>query len=157
MEIELCGYTVLIDDEDFEKVKDHNWSIEPYALKKGKYYFRYFDNEITNTITLHRFVMNCKLYDNKEIDHINGNTLDNRKQNLRVCTHAQNMRNQKKRVNNTTGYKGVHYQKDHKKFIARINVDKKCYRLGYFSTAEEAYAAYCEASKKYHGEFGRVE
>lgn len=157
MEVELCGYNVLIDDEDFNKINNHNWSIEKYALKKGKHYFRYFDNTITNTITLHRLVMGCVLYDKKEVDHINGDTLDNRKQNLRICTHTQNMQNQKKRINNRTGYKGVDYNKEHKKYCARIAINKRQIRLGYYNTAKEAYAAYCEASKKYHGEFGRTE
>lgn len=157
MEIELCGYKVLIDDEDYNKINNHNWSIEKHALKKGKQYFRYFENTIKTTITLHRLVMKCALHDNKEVDHISGDTLDNRKQNLRICTHTQNMQNVKRRINNRTGYKGVDYKKDHKKYEARINVNKKCIRLGYYNTPEEAHDAYCEASKKYHGEFGRVE
>ena len=157
MEIELCGYRVLIDDEDFNKIKNHNWSIETQALKKGKQYFRYFDNAIKSTVTLHRLIMGCVLHDKKEVDHISGDTLDNRKQNLRIGTHTQNMQNVKRHKDNSTGYKGVDYNKEHKKYCARIAVNKRQIKLGYYKTAEEAYSVYCEASKKYHGEFGRIE
>jgi hypothetical protein len=90
------------------------------------------------------------------IDHINGNTLDNRKANLRICTRAENNCNIKRRKNNTSGYKGVSFDKRKKKWSAYISKNYKHYFLGYFVTPEEAYIAYCKASKKYHGEYGRI-
>ena len=91
------------------------------------------------------------------IDHINGNKEDNRIENLRLCTVAENRRNGKKHENNTTGFKGVNFEKRSGKYRARIMKNFKSYNLGYYDTAEEAYSAYCAASKEYHGEFSRVE
>ena len=91
------------------------------------------------------------------VDHINGDTLDNRKCNLRICTQADNIKNRKKDIDNSSGYKGVNWSKSNKKYLARICVNKKIIYLGYHATAELAYSAYCEASKKYHGEYGRLE
>lgn len=160
MEIDIKGHSVIIDDEDYEKVASMPWYVQyGYGKKKGHIYF-YHSVSKPNTkkynISLQRFLMRCQLHDGMVVDHINGNTLDNRKQNLRVCTFAENIINQKRRNDNTTGYKGVSFHVNVKKFIARISVGGNRLHLGCFDTAEEAYAAYCEASKKYHGEFGRI-
>lgn len=93
------------------------------------------------------------------IDHIDGNTLNNAWQNLRDVSHENNSRNQKRRSSNTSGYKGVCFDVERGKYRAYINYDKKQNIIGFFDTAEEAYAAYCEAALKYHGEcanFGAV-
>lgn len=84
-----------------------------------------------------------------------GNGLDNRKSNLRIVTHKQNMQNRKIHKNNKSGYKGV-YKKKCGTYLAQIRANKKKYYLGSYPTAAEAYTAYCEASEKYHGDFGRV-
>lgn len=93
----------------------------------------------------------------KIVDHKNGNTLDNKKCNLRICTNKENVRNQKINKRNTTGYKGVSYNKRDKKYAAYIKVDGKKISLGYYLSLEVAHEAYCNASKKYHVEFGRTE
>ena len=93
-----------------------------------------------------------------KIDHINGNKKDNRFINLRPATSYQNSCNSKGRSHNLTGLKGVgvwHYR-GIKYFRARITVNKKVFNLGYFKTPEEAYAAYCAASEKYHKDFGNI-
>jgi hypothetical protein len=92
-----------------------------------------------------------------EIDHIDGNPLNNRIKNLRAVTHQQNMQNMKRRTNNKTGFKGVYYFAERKKWCAQISLDSKSTHLGIFGSPEEAYAAYCAASAKYHGQYGRVE
>jgi hypothetical protein len=152
MIINIAGYDVLIDDEDFEKVTSIDWHL---LSGRGKVYFRkskYLGQNKRKTILLHRFITNAPA--DKQIDHVNGNTLDNRKSNLRLCTVAENTRNCKKKKK--TGYKGVFFRKDRGKFTAQIRENYHIHFLGYFNAPEEAYEAYCEASKKYHKEFGRI-
>lgn len=92
-----------------------------------------------------------------DIDHINGDRADNRISNLRLCDDSQNQFNVSKKTGVfTSSYKGVGFHSRSKKWRARIRVRNKRIELGYFDTQEEAYAAYCEASKIYHGEYGRV-
>lgn len=160
MEIELCGYNTFIDDEDYEKVTRYTWYINRKEEKlKNKIYYECKIKDCTgrHTIRLHRIIMNLQTGDGKIVDHINGDTLDNRKSNLRICTNKENVRNQKKSRKNTSGYKGVSFNKRDRKYQAHIRVDGRKKGLGYYNTAQEAHAAYCEASKKYHGEFGRTE
>lgn len=86
------------------------------------------------------------------IDHINGNTTDNRLVNLRSVTHHENMMNRKTPKHNTTGFKGVSLTRDGN-YRATIHADGEFYHLGTFRSAEAAHAAYCEAAVKFHGEF----
>ena len=91
--------------------------------------------------------------------NINGDSLDNRKSNLRICTHAQNSKNLKVRKDNTSGFKGVCFTKERwrgKRWCAYINSNNKRIGLGRFLTKEEAALKYNEAVEKYHGEFGRM-
>lgn len=88
-----------------------------------------------------------------QIDHINGDRSDNRFRNLREATGFQNRANSRKRKDNTSGYKGVHWRQDANKWRARIHSNGKCVYLGYFSSKEGAHAAYISASKIYHGKF----
>lgn len=89
----------------------------------------------------------------EQIDHRNGDRAGNRWENMRAAKHHQNQKNQLRRSDNTTGFKGVWFRTDTQKFSAEICSDGKRERLGCFSSAEEAHAAYCEAAKRLHGEF----
>jgi hypothetical protein len=160
MVLQIKECSVLIDDEDYEKIKDRGWTLLRATQKKtGKYYFvTCMTTERNNhhNIYLHRFIMGnpSGLF----VDHANGNTLDCRKCNLRICTRTENTRNQKIQKHNTTGYKGASFIKRTGKYHSSIRRgDEPRLSLGYFNTAIEAHTAYCEASKKYHGEFGRTE
>lgn len=151
-EIQISGYTVLVDDEDLERVRALSWHVG----NKGAHGDPYFEHCTWKQpiIRLNRFIIGCTYKDGMIVDHINGNTLDNRKQNLRVCTNAENCRNGRTRKNNT-GYKGVVYEKRVNLYRARITKDYKTYSIGYFHTAEEAYEARCKALEEFHGEFAR--
>lgn len=92
----------------------------------------------------------------KHTDHINGNTLDNRRSNLRVCLPVENWRNQKKHKNNTTGFKGVYRAGKSSKFKAQIGGPNNRIYLGTFSTAEQASAAYEAKAKELYGQFARA-
>jgi hypothetical protein len=139
----------LVDDEDFEYLNQFRWTLSPqgYAVRR-----EYPSGKI---VFMHRLIMNCPK--NKNIDHKNGNKLDNRKDNLRFCNQSQNGANS--RIGkNATGYKGVRIDKRQpgKPYIAQIMVDRKNIYLRSHKTAEEAALSYNKASIKYFGEFARL-
>ena len=114
---------------------------------------------------MHRVIMNLQKIDiaennsKLEVDHRNNDGLDNRKENLRVCTHQQNRANSKLQSNNTSGYKGVVYNNEsgrRKRWTVRMKVDNKNVYVGRYLTKEEAASAYNEAAKKYYGEYARL-
>ena len=107
-------------------------------------------------VFMHREILGIEYEDETQVDHINGDGLDNRRSNLRIATPCQNAWNQGRSSRNTSGYKGVSWNKKEGKWIARITVKGHRYFLGYFATAELAYAAYCEKSRELHGEFANV-
>jgi hypothetical protein len=90
------------------------------------------------------------------VDHINGNTLDNRKLNLRICKNEENVRNQKLSKRNKTGYKGVSYNKRLEKFCATIRFKNKTICLGHFENKIDAAIAYNNSAIKYFGEFSKL-
>lgn len=150
------GKKVMVDDEDFEYLSQWKWqtSARGYAVR-GQWNGERKNNDI---IIMSRMLLNCP--DDKEVDHINGDRLDNRKENLRIVTKKNNRRNRAILDRNKTGYKGVVEMKDKfrwKRFRASIGVDGKNIYLGYFYTAKEAYMAYRGAAKRYFGEYARAD
>ncbi len=87
------------------------------------------------------------------LDHINGNKLDNRFVNLRECSRSQNGMNRPKQSNNTTGYKGVYYHTQSKRYRAKVTINKKVKMLGNYKTPEEAYNRYLEYCKEHFKDF----
>lgn len=90
------------------------------------------------------------------IDHINGAKDDNRIANLRLATRSQNVSNRPKLSTNTSGFKGVTWDKSSRLWCAKIGALGRVTVIGYYKSPEMAHAAYCEAALKYHGEFARV-
>jgi hypothetical protein len=140
---------VIIDDDLHWKLKYYKW----YRLKThgSDYAAANYDGKL---ILMHRFILNPA--PDMQIDHINGDGLDNRRSNLRICTHDQNRLNRKIHKNNKCGYKGVYWAPHNKKWRAQIRRDNKRYFLGYFSDLIEAARAYNNAAIKLHGEFARL-
>lgn len=139
----------LIDVEDKILVEKYAWS-----LKESGYIFR---KEDYNYIYLHKEIVKC-YFKETEVDHKSVNKLDNRKNNLRVCSHQENMENKFKAniKNPTSKYKGVSYRKDSNAWCARITPrDKKQINLGIFKTEESAASCYAFYSNLLHGSFGR--
>lgn len=95
-------------------------------------------------------------YPNEQIDHVSGDKADNRLSNLRLATNAQNAWNRGKPKTNSTGFKGVYFNKAHQKFYARITVHGKKIHVGAFDAPEAAHLAYIEASRRYFGEFAKA-
>jgi hypothetical protein len=141
---------IIIDAEDYNKIKYYHWSI----LCSRKYFYVITDYA-KKRIYLHRFIFNLK-NSNEFIDHKNHNTLDNRKQNLRKCTQAENNRNLLKSSINTSGYKGVRWNEPCKKWAACVKFNRKVYYLGYFKYKKDAAIAYNNGAVKYFGEFARL-
>ena len=107
-----------------------------------------------NLYYVHRLIfLMHKGYLPKIIDHINGDKLDNRIENLRSATVGQNQHNRKTNTNNTSGYKGVCWDKAMKKWRARIKLEDKSIHLGYFTNAEEADKVVRAAREELHGSF----
>jgi HNH endonuclease len=139
----------LVDDEDFEYLNQWNW----YAyISRNKFYVMRYTNK--KRFSMHNTIMNPD--SGLEVDHIDGNGLNNQKSNLRVCTHSENSKNRLINKNNKTGYKGVTWHKSHEKFQASIGHNGKQIHLGYFYTAEEASTAYNMAALKYHKKFSSI-
>lgn len=88
-------------------------------------------------------------------DHINGNRLDNRKKNLRVCTHSENCKNRGNRIDNKTGYKGV-FPYGNGRFRVKIKLDGKMLHVGLYDTADEAARAYNRKAKELFGKYARL-
>jgi hypothetical protein len=139
------GHVAIVDDEDFEKIAQYHWTY----VGKG-YAHR---NANGKSVYMHRVVMNTP--DGFDTDHINGNRLDNRKCNLRIVTHKQNLRNTAVTKRNKLGVKGVWFWKKRNKYVADIGHEGKTIHLGTFKTPEEAKTARNEAVLKYHGDFAR--
>lgn len=149
---------VLIDEEDYDRVKDYGW----YLVKNGKYKTKLAIKASlkgklatqNKKINIHRMIMNAPK--NKVVDHVNGNVFDNRKENLRICSHAKNTLNSKVHRDKKIGiYKGVFWQKQHQKWMARCTFEGKVVYCGFYDSEYVAAIAYDLAAKSWHGEFAR--
>ena len=143
------GLVALVDDEDFEELSRYSWTADAdgYAVRSAS------ENEGGTQVKMHRQLLGLGAADFREGDHRNGVVYDNQKHNLRACSHAENIRNGKHRVNNTSGYKGVSLFKRTGRWAASIEAGKGKQHLGYFDTPEAAHIAYKAAADRYHGEF----
>ncbi len=149
---------VVIDVEDWDRVKNYKWNIVRSETKYNHVMFGVmaYSHVVGNKekrIKLHRFILN--ITDSKiSIDHISGDRFDNRKSNLRICSIAQNNQNRKINKKNKYGYKGIFFEDN--KYRVSIQVNYKRIYLGRFVTPEDAARAYNEAAKKYFGEFANL-
>jgi len=157
--ISIDGFPVLVDEEDIPYIQAIKWWIDGYALLyKGNHYFK--SNERIDTVKhtrlLHRFIMKCKYGDGKVVDHIDGNTLDCRKQNLRITDRKGNQRNCKTPKNNTSGYKGVGWHKVRGMWRAYIRDGDHEKHIGHFLDKKDAAIAYNNEAIRLYGQFARL-
>jgi len=141
----------IIDIEDIEKCKTLTWHIKRYKNRE------YCNGKINRkNIRLHRFLLDY-FKQEFEIDHIDGNGLNNRKNNLRKVTHQQNMMNQRVLPkNNTSGYIGIYFDNKLKKYISQIKVNQKKIHIGVFSDIKDAILARREAELKYFSKYKSI-
>lgn len=144
-------FKVKIDLEDVEKCSQVRWCISRRGRVGQKNTF-YASN--TEMGLMHRFIMDAPK--GMDVDHIHGDTIDNRKNHLRICERIQNSRNSKHYSNNTSGHKGVSWHEQSGKWIVSIRINWKHKTLGYFLTLEEAVKVREEAEIKYFGEYRRI-
>ena len=146
------GKFTIVDDDDFERVSQLKWSyINGYAKRQMKR-----ADGRRRLLGLQRFIVGLDGDDPRVVDHINGDTLDNRKENLRICTKRENTRNQrpKDRLGKSTSiYKGVSWKNDMYKWRVRLAIDRKEVIVGYYVCEKEAALAYNKAALEYFGEY----
>lgn len=135
------GNEFMVDVADFDRVfNSGNWSTRKdgylHAIRGGKCWL------------LHRWILRPER--SQYVDHVNGDRRDNRRDNLRLCTKAENCRNQ---VGRRDGLKGASWNKAKRKWIAQITFNYKRIHIGNFDTEEAAHAAYCERARQLHGDF----
>lgn len=154
MEIPLTqGKYAFVDDRDYGYLMSWKWQVmngyngrccakRSSARKRG---------EKRRNIYMHRIIMDY--FGDMDIDHINGNALDNRRSNLRICTRSQNHHNAGLRSDNKSGYRGISWRKDNKTWATRIDFDNTSRHLGCFKSIQDAVSARREAEDKYVKEF----
>ena len=152
------GMKAIVDDEDYERFASFKWYAATsegrlfYAARHSprNHYARY-------TILMHREILGLSREDKRKGDHRDGNTLDNRRHNLRIADNIQNAQNSSIQSNNTSGLKGVDWVRKAGKWRAKIYVAGKSKHLGLFTDKEAAGEAYRKAALSYYGEFARIQ
>jgi hypothetical protein len=141
------GKITFVDEEDYSEISKTRW-----CFQKETGYAKRHRNRATEL--MHRVIN--KTPADKHTDHKNGNKLDNRRFNLRTATPSQNLGNHGIRINNTSGFKGVSFDKTRGLWFAKITINRKQIPLGRFVSAELAHVAYCSAAHLYFKNFART-
>ena len=144
------GAVAIVDDKDYEKLSKHRWYYnQGYALRAIT-----LDSGNQAWIKMHTAIMGK--IKGLEIDHINGDRLDNRKENLRHVTHLQNVQNKASDKNTSSQYKGVHWCKERKRWKSQIAIDGKHYHLGLYRNEKDAAYVYNVWAEYFFGAYARL-
>ena len=151
------GQFAIVDDADFEWLSQWKWKAS-WSECTHSYYVNRTDHSSGQpvTIRMHRLILGLEAGDKRQGDHRNGNTLDNRRDNLRIATRAENKFNCAIYTNNSSGYKGVSWNKISSSWRAYIGAKGIVTHLGYFNNPVDAAKAYNAAALRLHGEFARL-
>lgn len=150
------GKISIVDAINYDWLSQYNWKVE--KQNNGANYYAVRTVRISNgrhlTIRMHREIIGAKPHE--LVDHINGDSLDNRLGNLRIATRRQNAKNTGPRPNSSSQYKGVSWKAQMGKWVAQITNNYKKIHIGYFSNEEDAARAHDTVAKELHGEFARL-
>jgi len=138
------GQQAIVDDEDYDLVVQYKWH-----AKKG--YNKFYAGRSVGTYG--KQLMHTLITGFAQVDHVNGDGLDNTRANLRPATTSQNAANRQKRSGRSSKYKGVVFRKDRKKWIARIQVDGRRINIGLFENEMVAAKAYDDKAIQHFGEY----
>lgn len=146
----LAGYGrfALVDDEDYEYLSQFMWSIDNYGYANRA---RKIEKNVWRPKRMHHDIIPSK--NGQIVDHINRNRLDNRRENLRICSSTESIRNRGLNKNNSTGYKGVYYNQKRSKYQAYITVNRRHIYLGAYDNPTDAARAYDKSAVENFGEF----
>ena len=145
--------SILVDDEDYERVCAIKWYLRTGSVGRIEYCGGGRKHPVKKSVSVHRFILGLTSEDKEVVDHINHNFLDNRKSNLRLCTHAENMWNTGSHQDSRSRYKGVSFISTRNKWSAYVKQNSKAYFCGYHLTERSAALAYNKMAALLHGEF----
>lgn len=145
------GQRILVDDDDYEELAKFSWHVASHGYAARSVY-----GPKRSTVLMHRQIMGLQLGDRTQVDHIDGNTLNNCRSNMRLCTQKENNRNIRLKSHSQSRRKGVYYDAARGNWQAYICVDRRKIHLGRFTSPELASTAYAEAARKYFGEFANL-
>jgi hypothetical protein len=152
------GLYCVVDAADFERLSQWKWHANHPGSNPSRFYALrnrpVRDGGKRGIVSMHRQILDAPA--GIEVDHVNGDSLDNRRANLRLATSSQNHANQGKRSKNSSGYKGVSFVAQRNNWLAQISVDGKQMNLGRFPTRRDAARAYDRAALEHFGEFARL-
>lgn len=148
------GRRALVDPDDHDRIIEHLWRAQRASGSTEHVPWYAMTTIDRKVVSMHALVLGIE--DGRLIDHASRNGLDNRRVNLREATHSQNAMNRKRQSNNTSGFKGVTWNKQTERWQVMIQVDRKLERIGFFDTPEDAALAYDAAARIRFGEFARL-
>lgn len=145
----------MVDDEDYEFLNQYKWHFTAKGYASRKVHFPSSRaKQVGKEFLMHRVIAFAT--PDYQVDHIDGNKLNNQKSNLRLCTNSQNHMNKKLQSNSSSGYKGVSFEKSINRYRAYINFEGKRYNLKTHSTPEQAAEAYNLKAKELFGKFANL-
>ena len=147
------GFVAIVDDEDFEELSRYKWHV--LLCRKSNSAYANRSEQVAQKkwrkVQMHRQILNAEK--GVQVDHINGDGLDNRRSNLRLCTQEQNLANRRPMKGGSSKYKGVCWVTRLGKWVAQCTWDNKVHYLGAFDEEKEVAEAYDEALKQHRGKF----
>ena len=143
----------LVDDTDYEWLNQWKWHANKTRGRHKSFYAKRWASTGTGREAMHRLILGLQPGDKRQCDHIDGDGLNNRRSNLRVCTAQQNQQCKRNLYEGTSEYKGVCWDRWRRKWVADIQVNYKHIRLGSFDSESDAARCYDRAALKYFGEF----